>query len=391
MMNKLKIGLFGFGCVGGGLYEVLNKSKLLNASIEKIVVKDPTKKRAIAAGNFSFDKNDILQDENINVVVELINDPDAAYEIVKTAISKGKHVVTANKKMIALHLAELIELKKQGKVSFLYEASACGSIPVIRNLEEYYNNDSLRLLSAITNGTTNYMLTRMDMEGKSYEEVLTDAQAAGFAETDPTLDVDGFDSKYKLTILLAHTFGLLVNPDQILNMGIRHIKKSDIRFAREKGYKIRLITHAEKEENEVIAYVLPQFTDSTSFAYDVNFEFNAVALEAAFSDRQVFKGKGAGSYPTASAVLSDISALLYDYDYEYKKLHANGLIFNKDFRLKLFVSADAEANLDKIFFDEICEKYTSPSYCYRIGYVSSSQLSHDLYRQNPELFIAIIN
>jgi homoserine dehydrogenase len=390
-MKNLKIGLFGFGCVGGGLYEVLNKSKLLNASIEKIVVKNPSKPRSIDMDNFSFEKNDILEDESINLVVELIDDAEAAFEIVKTAMQKGKHVVTANKKMVANHLPELIALKKQYGVSFLYEASACGSIPIIRNLEEYYNNDSLRSLSAISNGTSNYILTRLDLEGKSFQEILTDAQQLGFAESDPTLDIDGFDSKFKLSILLLHAFGIQVHPNSILNMGIRHIKERDIQFAKEKGTRVKLISYAEKVGNEVKAYVLPQFVKSDSYAYDVYYEFNGVALEAAFSDMQVFKGKGAGSYPTASAVLSDISALQYDYDYEYKKMSSNSLQNIHNYSLKIYVSTYNHSLFEKIAFDEILEEYSSSGFSYRIGTINISKLNYELYRNYPDLFIAIID
>src|SRR5687767_6085216 len=245
MKKKLTIGLFGFGCVGSGLYEVLNRSKLLNATIKTIVVKNREKSRALPADHFQYDKELILNDPEINLVVELIDDAEAAYEIVTRAIRSGKHVVSANKKMIAHHLDELIALKNQYGVSFLYEASVCGSIPVIRNLEEYYNNDTLKSVQGICNGTTNYILTRLDKEGKSFNEILKDAQHLGFAETDPTLDIDGFDSKFKLQILIAHAFGLITLPDHILNIGIRNIKEQDIRFAKEKGLKLKLIAASE--------------------------------------------------------------------------------------------------------------------------------------------------
>ncbi|MCC7453493.1 MAG: homoserine dehydrogenase, partial [Crocinitomix sp.] len=202
MSNKLTIGLFGFGCVGSGLYEVLNQSKLLNATIKHIVVKDPAKNRTLPSDRFSYDKQDILTDPSVNLVVELIDDAEAAYQIVTQAIRSGKNVISANKKLIANHLEELIQLKTQYGVSFLYEAAVCGSIPIIRNLEEYYNNDSLAGIEGICNGTTNYILTRLANENSSFETVLADAQDAGFAETDPTMDIDGFDSKFKLQILL---------------------------------------------------------------------------------------------------------------------------------------------------------------------------------------------
>jgi homoserine dehydrogenase len=388
MSNKLTIGLFGFGCVGSGLYEVLNQSNLLNASIKSIVVKDPNKQRSIAAENFSYDKGVILDDPEINVVVELIDDADAAFEIVTEAFKKGKHVVSANKKLIAENLEELIGLAKEAGVSFLYEASSCASIPVIRNLEEYYNNDSLAGIEGICNGTTNYILTRLNNELKSFDEILKDAQEAGFAETDPTLDIDGFDSKYKLQILILHTFGLITKPEEVLNIGIRHIKTQDILFAKEKGVRLRLVSYAKKVEDKVVSFVAPLFVKEDSFAYDINYEFNGVSIEALFSDKQVFTGKGAGSFPTASAVLSDISALQYDYAYEHKKLGKTELALAEDFELKAFVSAASKESLEKVKFIDVEEQYASPAYNYKVGTIKISQIDHEFYRNNPDLFIS---
>ncbi|MBI3135290.1 MAG: homoserine dehydrogenase [Bacteroidetes bacterium] len=388
MKKKLTIGLFGFGCVGSGLYEVLNRSNLLNATIKTIVVKNKNKQRVLPADHFQYDKELILADPEINLVVELIDDADAAYEIVTRALRSGKHVVSANKKMIAHHLDELIALKNQNNVSFLYEASVCGSIPVIRNLEEYYNNDTLRSVQGICNGTTNYILTRLDKEGKSFDEILKDAQRLGFAESDPTLDIDGFDSKFKLQILIAHAFGVITLPADILNIGIRNIKEQDIRFAKEKGLKIKLIAASEKIDQKVIGYVAPQFIQEDSFAYDVNNEFNAVTIEALFSDRQVFKGKGAGSFPTASAVLSDISALQYDYGYEYRKKETTQLNYASGFSTRLFISSTNPDKLKLIPFTEVEETFSSKDYAYKTGTVNFGALTHELYRNHPELFIA---
>ena len=163
--EKLKIGMFGYGCVGQGLHDVLNSSKGFKANIVKICVKDRTKKRRIPMTNFTFDKDEILNDPSINLVVELIDDPDAAYDIVTTAMKKGKNVVTANKVMVAKHFKELVEMQDKYKVSLLYEASAGASIPIIRNLEEYYDNELLYSLRGILNGTTNYILTLMHNNG----------------------------------------------------------------------------------------------------------------------------------------------------------------------------------------------------------------------------------
>ncbi|MEZ4936839.1 MAG: homoserine dehydrogenase [Crocinitomicaceae bacterium] len=391
METKIKIGLFGFGCVGGGLYEVLNQSKLLNAEIVKICVKSKDKERSIDASHFTFEKDDLLNNSEINTIVELIDDADAAYEIVTTAFRKGKNVVSANKKLIALHLEELIQLSRKHQVSFLYEASTCASIPVIRNLEEYYNNDSLSKIEGICNGTTNYILTQTHAFGKSYEEVLKEAQDLGFAETDPTMDVDGFDSKFKLDILIAHTFGKIVEVGEILNIGIRNIKEEDVNFGREKGLKIKLISRAEKIGDKVIGFVAPHFVPEDHFAYNVENEYNCVAIQALFSDKQFFLGKGAGSYPTASAVLSDISALQFDYNYEYKKFKTGGdLEYSNEFYAKVYVGSPYKLT-DEIEFVNIEESYSGLEYHYKIGWVKFSSLASVDFNKREDLFISFFS
>ena len=322
MSKKLTIGLVGFGCVGSGLYEVLNKSNLIDANIKTIVVKDPNKDRSLPAEVFSYDVSTIIDDPEINVVVELINDSEAAFEIVYSAFRAGKSVVSANKKLIAEHLDELLALAAENKVSFLYEGAVAGSIPIIRNLEEYYNNDSLTSLEGITNGTTNYILTQSNY-GVDYATALQEAQELGFAEIDPTLDVDGFDSKYKLVLLIKHAFGLSISSSDIVNVGIRNISKNEVEYANEKGYRIKLLSRAEKVGDKVVGFVAPHYVKKEHSAYGVDNEFNAVIVEALFSDKQLFIGKGAGSHPTASAVLSDVSALKFDYKYEYRKTIEN--------------------------------------------------------------------
>lgn len=390
MSKKLNIGLFGFGVVGTGLYEVLNQSNLLDASITKIVVKDPLKNRPISADNFSFDKNEILEDAKINVVVELINDSEAAYEIVSKALKSGKNVVSANKKLIAEHLEELIRLAKENNVSFLYEAAVGGSIPIIRNLEEYYNNDSLSSVQGIVNGTTNYILTQSNY-GISFQDALNKAQQLGFAELDPTSDVDGFDSKYKLVLLIKHAFGLTVEPKNIFNYGIRNIKPQDVKYAGEKGYRIKLFSRAEKSENSVLGFVAPHFVKSDHFAYQVDNEFNAVVVEALFSDKQLFIGKGAGSYPTASAVLSDISALQFEYQYEYRKsINNDSASFVEDFFLKVYVGSEFIESINEIPFYRIDEVYQSEEYNYQTGWVKFSEIRKFDFNQLPELSLIVL-
>ncbi|HLP54142.1 MAG TPA: homoserine dehydrogenase [Fluviicola sp.] len=390
MRKQLTIGLFGFGCVGTGLYEVLNQTSLLQARIKHIVVKDAAKKRQIDASYFSYDAEVILGDDEVNVVVELINDSDAAYVIVKRALESGKHVVSANKKLIALHLEELIALAKANNVSFLYEAAVGGSIPIIRNLEEYYNNDSLSSINGIVNGTTNYILTKTG-EGQSFDDALKTAQELGFAELDPTSDVDGYDAKYKLVLLLKHAFGYTAKTEQVWNYGIRQLKTWDATYAREKGYKIKLLAFGTRVDDQVVGFVAPHLIPANHFAYNVENEFNAVVVEALFSDRQLFLGKGAGSYPTASAVLSDISALQFDYAYEYRKTNTQEkLELITDFRLRIYVSAKTKEQLNRVKFEEVQEIYHGSTHHFHIGWVNFNDLLQLDWNNEPDLFLAVL-
>ena len=390
MRNKLNIGLFGFGCVGNGLYDVLNKSNLLDANIAKIVVKSAGKKRSISEEHFSYDKNDILTDDTINVVVELIDDSKAAFEIVSEALSRKKHVVTANKKMLAENLDTLLALAKENKVSLLYEASVGGSIPIIRNLEEYYNNDSLSGVLGIVNGTTNYILTQTNY-GKDYETALAEATELGFAESDPTLDVDAYDSKFKLLLLIKHAFGLTLEPTQIFNYGIRNIKPQDVKYASEKGYRLKLFSRGEKIENRIYGFVSPHFITEDNVAYNVNNEFNSVTVEALFSDKQLFQGKGAGAYPTASAVLSDISALQFDYSYEYKKSHTvDSLEFSNDLELKIYAGSSSIENLEIFNWLEKEETFQGKDYAYITGKINLKNIIEIDFNKKHDVFFAVL-
>ena len=350
MKKNLKLGVFGFGCVGQGLYHVLNETKGLKAEIKKIVVKNPNKERPIPQEYFSYDKVTILNDPEIDVVVELIDDADAAFEILKESLKRRKAVVTANKKMLAEHLEEIFELQQKYATPVLYEGAVAASIPIIRNLEEYYDNDLIKSIEGIVNGSTNYILTKVFEEKKNYADALRDAQKLGFAESDPTLDVKAFDPKYKLAILIAHTFGVFVQPENIINFGIDQISGTDLKYARENNLTIKLIGRAFKKDGQVFGLVAPQLIDLHHSLAVVRNEYNAVLVEGAFAEKQTFIGKGAGSYPTGSAVLSDISALTYDYRYEYKKAHQeNNLEFSNEATVEVLVSFDSGKVSNKDF------------------------------------------
>lgn len=389
MKNKLNIGLIGFGCVGEGLYEVLERSQLLDAEIKRIVVKDRNKERSLPQDQFEYDIYAVINDPEINVVIELIDDAQVAYTIAKESFKKGKSVVSANKKLIAEHLQDLIESAREAEVSFLYEAAVAGSIPIIRNLEEYYNNDSLTSVKGILNGTSNYILSRTN-EGVSYDQALIDAQKKGFAESDPTLDVYGFDAKYKTTLLVKHAFGITVSPDEILNIGVTNINAGTTNYGNNQGWNIKLVGRIEKIGDQLISFVAPHFVAPGSPLYNVQDEFNAVTVKGLFADEQQFYGKGAGAYPTASAVLSDISALQFNYQYEYKKekqLAVKGLTNN--FYLRVFIGAEESETLDKIQLIRNDEVFISENFSYRIGWLEFSELQKLDWKQS-ELTIVVL-
>lgn len=388
MSKKIKIGVFGFGCVGQGLYNVLEQTEGIQAEIARICVKDCKKSRSLDSSFFTFDKEDILNDDEIQLVVELIDDPIVAYEIVKRAIKSGKAVVSANKKMVAENLKELKQLQEEYKVPFLYEASCCASIPIIRNLEEYYDNDLLRSITGIFNGSTNFILSKIIEEGKSFEHALKEAQEKGFAETNPALDIQGFDPKFKLCILLAHSFGLFIEPKEIFNYGIEKISSFDVQYAKEKGYRIKLISYCKRVDNSIHAVVLPSFVEKTDNLYNVNFEYNGVCLESTFSESQFFSGKGAGSNATGSAVLSDISAITYDYKYEYKKCKQNqDLEFTNDFNIRIYLRYKKEEPIDKTLFSKIDEDFQGNEFAYVCGELNFKGLLSSKFLDRQDVHI----
>ena len=377
-MSKIKIGLFGFGVVGQGIYEVVRKAKNANAEIVKICVRDPEKPRKIQADKrlFTTSVEEILDSPNINLVVEVINDPDAAYDIVKRSMLRGIPVVSGSKTMLARHLPELIELQKTRHVALLYDASSCGSIPVIRNLEEYYDNDLLLEVKGILNGSSNYILSRVFDHAEPYADALAQAQALGFAESDPSFDIEGYDSLFKLVIITVHALGTYVAPERIFTYGISTIHDSDIRYAREKGVKIKLVAQVVKVSDEHFTmFVMPEFVTHDKYIYSVDDEYNGVVIRGECYDRQFMFGKGAGSLPTASSILSDIMARLHDYRYEYKKMnYVQKPGYTTDITLKVYVRYKETDIHNILHFDKIREQYIGEESNYVIGDILLSEL-----------------
>ncbi len=392
--KTLVIGMFGFGVVGEGLYKVLKQTPSLKASIKKVCIKNTHKKRNAPASLFTADADELLNDPEINVIVEVINDSEVGYKVVTTALQNGKDVVSASKKMLSEHLPELISLQEKTGRSLLYEASACASIPVIRNLEEYYDNDLLHSIKAIVNGSTNFILTKMFEEELNFKEALLLAQQLGFAESDPTLDIEGFDAANKWVLLLTHSYGIDTTIKDMLFNGITQITSLDAAVAQSRNQSIKLVAQAKKlQSGKVASFLLPQFVDQADQLYFVKNEYNGVVIETGFADKQFFYGKGAGSFPTASAVLSDIAALRYGYRYEYKKRNQQQPAELSDsYNLRVFISFESLSNIPKDEFSSIEEWHSGNERSYLIGTLPYQSLIHkDWWKTNNNSLILMPN
>lgn len=310
-MNKIKIGIIGLGTVGSGVYETLQGFD--NIEITKIAVKDITKPRNINnldKNLLTEDASEIVNNPDLQIVVELIGGIEPAFGLIKQAIKNGKHVVTANKELLAKHGEELFKFAEQHNKVVLYEASIAGGIPIIMPIKTILAGNKITKIEAILNGTTNYILTKMDNEGLSYEKVLKEAQELGYAEFDPTNDVEGFDSAYKLTTLATIAFNKRIKYEDVYREGITKITAEDIANANELGYKIKLIAHAEIDENSnADVRVHPTLVPKDDTLAKINYATNAITITGSPVGKITLSGAGAGSLPTASSVIGDILAI----------------------------------------------------------------------------------
>ena len=345
MEVKNKIDLYGFGVVGQGFYDyLLNNNE--TQRIPRIFVKDSAKVRKKIKTQFSTNNSNSFLENN--TIVELINSDKEAFGIVDEALKNGKNVVSANKKMIANNLSELIDKEQASTSKFLYEGAVCGSIPIIRILNDLYANESIQEIKGIFNGSSNYILSKVFNEDISYQEALIEAQKLGFAEVDPTSDVRGFDSLYKLIIITAHAFGKIVNPYEVLNIGIEFISKEDIEFAKQFNLKIKLIAKATLKNERLSLSVFPTLIDSKSELFEVENEYNGVLINSENIGEQFYKGRGAGSLPTGAVVYSDLKALDDNYNYSYKKLNKKNINVSTDIKTNFLLSFNGKTNIEEL-------------------------------------------
>lgn len=308
----IQIAVLGYGTVGSGVVEVINTNhELINKKIgEEIQVKyvldlrdfpeDPIQEKIV------HDFQVILQDSEVKIVVEVMGGTEPAYTFVKQALEQGKSVCTSNKELVAKHGVELLEIARQKNINFLFEASCGGGIPIIRPLNTSLTADEIEEITGILNGTTNYILSKMVADGSDLEVVLKEAQEKGYAERNPSADVDGWDACRKIAILSSIAFGHHVDYQDIYTEGIMKITSADIRYAKAWGANIKLLASCRKVENQYYAMVTPVMINSNSPLYSVNEVYNGILVHGNVLGDTMFYGSGAGKLPTASAVVSDV-------------------------------------------------------------------------------------
>lgn len=315
MEKNISIGLLGLGVVGSGVIQIIedHQEELVHqlgrgVEVDKVLVRDIEKARQIEVDHdlLTTDPDEVLANSNIDVVIELMGGIDVAREYILAALNAKKHVVTANKDLIALHGPELEKAAYDNGCDLFYEASVGGGIPLLRSLSDGLVSDRIQQVMGIVNGTTNYILTKMDKEGQSYDDALQKAQELGFAEADPTADVDGLDAQRKMVILARLSFFTNVELDDVVTEGISSVSSIDIDYGKKLDLTMKLIGFASRQDNQIDVSVEPTFLSKTHPLASVNNEYNAVYVNGENVGETMFYGPGAGSLPTATAVMSDV-------------------------------------------------------------------------------------
>lgn len=311
MEKKIKIGLIGLGTVGSGVFKTLQNFDYVE--VVKIAVKNINKPRNIAGLDNSIltdNPYDVVNDPEIDIVAELVGGLEPAFDLIKTAIENGKHIVTANKELLAKRGEKLFEIAEKNNKVILYEAAVAGGIPLIMPIKTILAGNKINKIEAIVNGTTNYILTKMDVDGASYEDVLKEAQELGYAEADPTGDVEGFDAAYKIATLATITFHKRIKIENIYREGITKIRAADMKAANDLGYKIKLIASGKiDEQGNADVRVHPMLVSKKTTLAHIDYVTNAVHLSGHPVGSITLSGPGAGEFPTASSVVGDILAI----------------------------------------------------------------------------------
>ncbi|MBB6281825.1 homoserine dehydrogenase [Geobacillus subterraneus] len=319
MEKPIFVGLLGLGTVGSGVVKIIenHQEKLMHqvgcpVKVKKILVRDVHKPRDVAVDSalLTTSAADVIDDPDVDVIIEVMGGIEETKELLLRALRQGKHVVTANKDLMAVYGSELLRVAAEHHCDLFYEASVAGGIPILRSLVDGLASDRITKLMGIVNGTTNYILTKMSQNGASYEAVLAEAQALGFAEADPTSDVEGLDAARKMAILARLGFSMDIDLDDVQVKGITHVTEEDLTYGKRLGYTMKLIGIAQRDGNKVEVSVQPTFLPDSHPLASVHNEYNAVYVYGEAVGETMFYGPGAGSLPTATAVVSDLVAVM---------------------------------------------------------------------------------
>jgi len=351
-LKEFNIAFLGFGNVGTGAYKILmdNGSKIfqregISIKVKKILVRDVNKKRPVDVDPDLLTDNikEIIEDPEISIVAEFIGGEEPAREYILSALNNKKTVVTANKEVMARHWEELEKAAIQNRCGLYYEASVAGGIPIIKVVRESLQGNNINEIMGIINGTTNFILTKMSEEGRKFEDVLAEAQKLGYAEPDPTSDIEGYDAMYKLSILSTLAFHTRVRISDIYREGITNITPEDIAFGKELGYTLKLLAIAKKHENKIEARVHPTFISTEHPLASVRDAYNAVFIKGDAVGNLMLYGRGAGDLPTGSAIVSDIvNACLHQSKHVYSTLcngdwKPNEILFDNNWETEFFI------------------------------------------------------
>ncbi|MEM7296864.1 MAG: homoserine dehydrogenase [Bacteroidota bacterium] len=319
MTHIKKIGLFGFGTVGKGFYQALKKTGPLPVEISKVCVKRLDLERIGHELYFTDNPDELLDDPTIDIIIELIDDAKAAKSIVERALVSGKHVISANKKMIGESLGEVDLWHSEFDSTFLYEAAVGGGIPIVHTVDGFFRDQEVIGIRGILNGSSNYILSQMAANQWSFEQALNDAQVKGFAESNPHLDVSGIDASFKLSILAYHAFGEVISSKSFELESIEAVTEIDIKKARSQGKKIKPVAEITRQGGEIHCSVKAQKVGPNDNLFSVDFENNAISVDTLISGSHTAVGKGAGGLPTGSAVLEDLKRVLNGHKYQVDK------------------------------------------------------------------------
>ncbi|NMB33251.1 MAG: homoserine dehydrogenase [Clostridium sp.] len=352
----VNIAILGYGVVGSGVLEIIKKN---GAGISKKTGKEVRVKKILdirdlsdspERGIITSDSMEIMEDPKIDLVVETIGGIGAAYHLTSEALSRGKHVVTSNKELVATHGPELLELAKQNDVNYLFEASVGGGIPVIRPLNRCLAANEIYSITGILNGTTNYILSRMQKEGRDFADALKEAQEKGYAEADPTADIEGHDACRKIAILSSIAFGEFIDYNNIYTEGISKISSSDILYAQSMGATIKLVAISKKTGGRIWARVSPAIVKKGNPLFGVEDVFNAVVIEGDAIGEVMFYGRGAGKLPTASAVVADMIDIITHHgnfgEYNWCTKERDSIASSDGDRVRYFVRLEAENKVE---------------------------------------------